>query len=89
MLDDGMRLLSRSPWVDQASSFGIAVARASASLGLTGPVWAYQVSNFTARHPPRKKTELHCVEEDCARYFLMSNHSSQIGLFDLSSLTEM
>jgi hypothetical protein len=84
-----MRLLSRSPWVDRASSYGIVFASATASLGLTGPVWAYQVSDFTAGHPPRKKTEIHCVEDDLVRYFLMSNHSSQIGLFDLSSLTEM
>jgi hypothetical protein len=89
MLDDRMRLLSRSPWVDRASSYGIVVASATASLGLAGPVWAYQVSDFTAGHPPGKKTELHCVEEDCARCFLMSNDSSQIGLFDLSGLTEM
>ena len=55
---DGMRLLSRSLWADRASSHGIVVASATASLEQAGPVCAYQESDFTVALPQENGTSL-------------------------------
>jgi len=59
MLDNGMGLLSESPWVGRASSYGIIVGSVTASLRLAGPVWPkIQSLDYTASTSRTSNSEI-------------------------------